>query len=73
MRHLNTLVTSTMDDSEKFMINYQKCHTIALSSEENDSSEGVYDGVPKMFDKDKSSHELKVNTFMVNMVTIFHI
>mmetsp|Transcript_12871 Transcript_12871/g.11403 ORF Transcript_12871/g.11403 Transcript_12871/m.11403 type:complete len:173 (+) Transcript_12871:618-1136(+) len=67
MRNLTTLVTSMMDDSERFMIAYQKCNSISLYSDTSSSnSDENYDGVPKMFHKKtrKAKHIQKVNEFM---------
>ena len=50
MRNLNTLVTSMMDDSERFMIAYQKSNAISLLSDTTSShSDDNYDDVPKLF------------------------
>jgi len=67
MRNLNTLVTSMMDDSERVMINYQKCNVICLSSESEGSSSdgGGKDDIPKLFNKDKITHQTEVDNFMV--------
>ena len=68
IRNLKTLVSSLMDDSEKFMIPYQKCNSISLysdtSSEWRDQN---YDEVPKLFSKssEKIYHEHRIDKFIV--------
>ncbi|CAI2382433.1 unnamed protein product [Moneuplotes crassus] len=66
MRNLNTLVGSLMDDSERFMITYQKTNCISADGEtESGYSDDNYDGVPKMFAKAKKrQHQVKVDDFM---------
>ena len=68
MRNMNTLVTSMMDESERFMITYQKCNSISLYSDTTSShSDENYDGVPKLYsnEKKKLRHKAKVDDFMV--------
>ncbi|CAI2382440.1 unnamed protein product [Moneuplotes crassus] len=66
MRNLNTLVGSLMDDSERFMITYQKTNCISADGEtESSYSDDNYDDVPKMFAKaKKKQHKTKVDDFM---------
>ena len=56
-----------MDDSERVMIKYQKCNVICPSSEsEGSSSDGGGKGdIPKLFNKNKFSHKIEVDNFMV--------
>ena len=68
MRNLNTLVTSMMDDSERFMIGYQKRNAISFDTEtESDHSDEDPDSIPKMFSsiERKKTHQDKVDDFMV--------
>lgn len=68
IRNLTTLVTSMVDENERFMISYQKCHSISLYSDTTSSmSDENYDGIPKVFSKDKikRQHRAKVDDFMV--------
>ena len=56
-----------MDDSERFMITYQKCNSISILSDTSSShSDENYDGIPKMFSKAqrKKKHKAKVDDFM---------
>ena len=69
IRNLTTLVTSMIDENERFMIAYQKCHSIPLDSDTTSSfSDENYDGIPKVFSKEKKKlqHKAKVDDFMVN-------
>ncbi|CAI2382796.1 unnamed protein product [Moneuplotes crassus] len=70
MRNLNTLVGSLMDDSERFMITYQKTNCISADGEtESCYSDDNYDDVPKMFSKaKKKQHQVKVDDFMVRVL-----
>ena len=56
-----------MDDSEKFMINYQKCNALTFDQEYEESSDSDKEngGIPKMFSKAKIKHRVKVDNFMV--------
>jgi len=69
IRNLTTLVTSMIDQNERFMISYQKTNAISLDSSTTSShSDENYDGVPKLFAKEKKKleHRNRVDEFMVN-------
>ena len=61
-----------MDDSERVMIKYQKCNVICLSSESEGSSSdgGGKDEIPKLFHKNKLTHQTEVDNFMVIFVRL---
>lgn len=66
MRNLNTLVSSLMDDSERFMITYQKSNCLSLSQESGDSSDPGGFELPKIFQKKrKKQHIARIDDFMV--------
>ena len=72
IRNLTTLVSSMIDEKERFLITYQKANAISLdSSTSSSNSDKNYDGVPKLFAKDKKKmkHKKKVDEFMVNLIT----
>mmetsp|Transcript_12872 Transcript_12872/g.11406 ORF Transcript_12872/g.11406 Transcript_12872/m.11406 type:complete len:138 (+) Transcript_12872:2-415(+) len=57
-----------MDDSERFMISYQKQNAISLYSDTSSSNNDEnYDDVPKMFQNknQKSNHKRKIDDFML--------
>lgn len=61
-------MTSTIDDRERFIIAYQKCHSISLNSDTSDScNDENFESIPKMFAKAKTKelHQIKVENFMV--------
>ncbi|CAI2385439.1 unnamed protein product [Moneuplotes crassus] len=66
-RNLSTLVASVVDDRERLMIAYQKCHLLSLQSDTSNScSDENFDSIPKMFAKasTKELHQIKVENFM---------
>ena len=65
IRNLTTLVTSMIDENERFMITYQKCNSIPLESDTSSSNSDKNDAIPKTFDKERLKHQKKVNDFMV--------
>ncbi|CAI2384266.1 unnamed protein product [Moneuplotes crassus] len=65
MRHLETLVASLLDDSEKFIITHQKPNVLTLDdSDSNSDHEGIQQ--PKLFDEEakKKLYRAKVKRFM---------
>eukprot|EP00343_Euplotes_focardii_P001167 CAMPEP_0205800820 /NCGR_PEP_ID=MMETSP0205-20121125/2604_1 /ASSEMBLY_ACC=CAM_ASM_000278 /TAXON_ID=36767 /ORGANISM="Euplotes focardii, Strain TN1" /LENGTH=202 /DNA_ID=CAMNT_0053064541 /DNA_START=1333 /DNA_END=1938 /DNA_ORIENTATION=+ len=66
IRNLNTLVSSLLDDSEKFMIRFQKCNTITLKSGSDNDSNSDGNEAPKLFSKlgAKALHKIKIDEFM---------
>ena len=68
MRVLKTLVASMMDDSEKFLIPYQKSHALSVLSDTTSShNDENYDQIPKLYEKKKKErHLLRVDEFMVS-------
>jgi hypothetical protein len=68
IRNLKTLVTSMMDDSERFLVAYQRYHSISAFSDTASSHEDEdYDDVPNLYagKEKKDKHLLKVDEFMV--------
>lgn len=71
MRNMKTLVTSMIDDKERFMIKYQKWNSISLLSNTSDGgSDEQYGLIPKVFDKEKKKdfHKERVDEFMVHRI-----
>ncbi|CAI2384425.1 unnamed protein product [Moneuplotes crassus] len=65
MRHLETIVASLLDDSEKFVITHQKSNVLALDdSDSNSDHEEIQQ--PKLFDGEakKNLYRVKVKRFM---------
>ncbi|CAI2375893.1 unnamed protein product [Moneuplotes crassus] len=66
-RDLSTLVTSMVDENEKFMITYQKSNSISFQRDTSESSNDEnYEAVPKLFSRrrQKELHRDKVDNFM---------
>jgi hypothetical protein len=50
IRNMKTLVTSMMDDSERFLVTYQKYHSISVNSDTASSHDDEdYDDVPSLY------------------------
>ena len=73
LRNLKMLVASLMDDSERFLSNYQHFNAIKLGSYSNssDSSNTPTSKIPKLLSSKKKrfKHEKWIDNFMVNLIS----
>jgi hypothetical protein len=68
IRNLKAIVTSMMNKKERFLVTYQKRHSISVLSDTTSSpSDKNYDHVPRLCEnqKKKDDHSQKVQQFMV--------
>ena len=71
IRNLNTLMAAMLDDSEKFMVKYQKSSLISLESSESESSnESDENDIPKLYSNvnRKAKHKIKIDEFIVRLL-----
>ncbi|CAI2381127.1 unnamed protein product [Moneuplotes crassus] len=67
MREVKTLLASIMDEDERFMIPFQKCNSIPMNTDSEESSEeDAYKEVPKLFARSNETmlHISRVDDFM---------
>jgi hypothetical protein len=69
IRNLKMMVSSMMDDSERYLVRYQKTHVLDYDSDKSESEDGeTFKDIPGMFAKphEKEKHKMEVTEFMVS-------